>query len=260
MEEDEFFSAIGKGDREVISHFIQSYPERWKEAANELGETSLHFALDAETAEFLISAGASLEAVDNQCGLTPFLRAVRSRNLEVMAVLIGTGCNIFAKSYVDNGALAIASGIGHLESAKRLVAFGLSVNEHHEARYTSLHLACHKGHVETAEFLISSGARLEALDVWGYTPFLRAVIKGESEVMAVLIKRGCNVFVKNFNGNGALALASQEGYLHIAKQLVEIGLRVNERHQDGFTSLHWACRDGRAETAKYLISAGASRY
>ena len=80
----EFFSAIANGDEEVVSRFIRNHPERWKEAAKDvrfslstfnhqsvmisylmqLGYSSLHFALDSKTAEFLISAGASLEAVD----------------------------------------------------------------------------------------------------------------------------------------------------------------------------------------------------
>ncbi|XP_065830864.1 uncharacterized protein [Oscarella lobularis] len=256
MEEDEFFSAIGKGDREVISHFIQSYPERWKEAANELGETSLHFALDAETAEFLISAGASLEAVD-EFGFTPFLRAVRSRHTGVVAVLIEHGCNLSAKNNDGNGALGIASVIGHLESVKQFVGLGFSVNGHYEDGFTPLHLACHHGHAETAEFLISAGARLEALDVWGCTPFLRAVCKGHSVVTANLIDCGCNIFAKD-DGTGALAFASQCGHLDSVKQLVGLGVSVNEHDMAGYTALHLACCKGHSEIAKFLISSGAS--
>ena len=32
----EFFSAITKGDEEVVSRFIRNHPEKWKEAANEV--------------------------------------------------------------------------------------------------------------------------------------------------------------------------------------------------------------------------------
>ncbi|XP_065830699.1 uncharacterized protein [Oscarella lobularis] len=255
MNENEFFSAIAKGDLQAIFHFIQSHPERWKEAANE-GMTSLHFAPDAETVEFLISAGASLEAVDER-GHSPFLRAVRNGKAAVVAVLIEHGCKISAKSINGNGALAIASLMGHLESAKQLIELGLRVNESHEAGYTSLHWACQEGHAEIAKVLISAGAYLEAVDEQGYSPFLRAVRKGKSATMAVLIEHGCKISAKSNNGNGALAIASLMGHLESAKQLIELGLRVNESHEAGYTSLHWACQEGHAEIAKVLISAGA---
>ncbi|XP_065831585.1 uncharacterized protein [Oscarella lobularis] len=251
-----FFSAIVKGDKNVVSDFIRSHPERWKEAANKLGRTSLHLALDAETAEFLISAGASLEVVDKS-GFTPFLLAFSQGKSEVVDVLIERGCDIFAKDNNGNGALAIVSRMGHLDSAKKVVELGLSVDEPHEAGYTSLHWACQEGHAEIAEFLILAGASLEAVDKWGYTPFLRAVWNGMSTTITVLIERGCNFFAKGTSGNGALAIASQMGHLDSAKQLVGLGLSVNKPHQNGYTSLHWACQKGHAETAEFLISAGA---
>ena len=83
------------------------------------GYTSLYCASQeghAETAKFLISAGASLEAVDGvynthvtiwcffhcspQGGCTPLLRAVLLGQSAVVAVLIEHGCNIFAEENV----------------------------------------------------------------------------------------------------------------------------------------------------------------
>ncbi|XP_065831568.1 fibronectin type 3 and ankyrin repeat domains protein 1-like [Oscarella lobularis] len=141
----EFFSAITKGDEEVVSRFIRNHPEKWKEAANELGSSSLHFALDAKTAEFLISAGASLEA---EWGFTPFLRAVLNAASAVLAVLAEHDCNISAKDKMGDGALAIASSTCQLEMVKQLVRLGLCINERHENGYTSLHWASQKGSAE----------------------------------------------------------------------------------------------------------------
>ena len=83
------------------------------------GYTSLHWASQegqAEIAKFLISAGASLEAVDKvynihvviwyfftvspQWGCTPLHRAVQHGKSAVLAVLIEHGCNIFAEENV----------------------------------------------------------------------------------------------------------------------------------------------------------------
>ncbi|XP_065831560.1 uncharacterized protein [Oscarella lobularis] len=293
MNEDEFFSAIANGDEEVVSRFIRNHPERWKEAANENNYTSLHWASQegqAKIAKFLISAGASLEAVD-KWGCTPLLRAVQQGKSAVMAVLIEHGCNVFAEENNGNGALAIASGTGTLECAKQLIECGLEVDHHNKDGYTSLHWACQEGHVQIAEFLISAGAsleavdengytslhwasqegqaetakclisagaNLEAVDEWGCTPLLRAVQQGKSAVMAVLIEHGCNVFAEENNGNGALAIASGTGTLECAKQLIECRLEVDHHNKDGYTSLHCACQEGHVQIAEFLISAGAS--
>ncbi|XP_065831628.1 uncharacterized protein [Oscarella lobularis] len=257
MNEDEFFSAIANGDEEVVSRFIRNHPERWKEAANELGYSSLHFALDAKTAEFLISAGASLEAVD-KWGFTPFLLAIWNGESLVVAVLVEHGCNISAKTKYDSGALAIASRRGQLDSCRQLLELGLRVDDRHGNGYTSLHWASQEGQAEIAKFRISAGASLEAVDKWGCTPLHRAVQHGKSAVLAVLIEHGCNIFAEENNGSGALAYACGTGTLECVKQLIECGLKVDHCNKEGYTSLHWACQEGHVEIAEFLISTGAS--
>ncbi|XP_065846207.1 uncharacterized protein [Oscarella lobularis] len=224
------------------------------------GFTSLHLACQegrAKTADFLLSAGANMEALD-KWGYTPFLHAVLKGHSKIMEALIQRGCNIYAKTNDSNGALAIASQEGHFDIAKKLVVMGCSVNESHQIGYTALHWACQNGHSRTADFLISSGANIEALDKQeGLTPFLCAVVGGHCEIMEALIKHGCNVTAKSNDGNGALAIASQKGLSDVARKLVQMGVSINDRDQVGATALHWACQLGHAQTAEFLISAGA---
>ncbi|XP_065842820.1 uncharacterized protein [Oscarella lobularis] len=255
-EKDEFLAAVVKGNTNTVLQFIRGYPGKWKEATDIRGETALHLSPTVEITEFLLSAGAHVEALD-KLGLTPFLCAVFNGTLAVMNVLISWGCDVSAKTNAGNGALALASSNGHLDIARKLVEMGFSANERHQVGYTSLHWASQQGHARICYFLISSGANIEALEEFEYTPFLCAAYNGNSEVLKILFRRGCNVFAKNSDGCGALALASRSGHLCIARELVDMGCRINEPDKSDYTALHWACAEGHAETVEYLVSAGA---
>ncbi|XP_065836580.1 putative ankyrin repeat protein RF_0381 isoform X2 [Oscarella lobularis] len=241
-----FLRAVLNGRLEVMTILIKTH-------CNTSAKTS------AQTADFLISSGASLEALDMviQLGCTPFLCAVVNGHSNVFKALIQRRCNVSAKTS-GRGAMELAVKSGHLDIARELVGMKFSVNKQFKDGSTLLHWACEIGHAQTADFLILSEANVEALDKSGRTPFLCAVFEGHLEVMDVLLQSGCSTSRKCTDGIGALAAASAFGHFDIARRLVEIGCCVNEPEQDGFTSLHWACHSGHADIAEFLISSGAN--
>ncbi|XP_065845176.1 ankyrin repeat domain-containing protein 17-like isoform X3 [Oscarella lobularis] len=254
----DFFTAVKQGNKSVVISFVQRYPKEWKTARDEWDSSTLHWARDAEMAEYLILAGADIEALD-KLGRTPFLNAALYGAEGPMNVLIEKGCNIHAKDEYGDGALGLASENGHLKIGKRLVELRLDVNESDQEGVTSLHRACKDNRVEMAEYLISAGADIEAVSKFGRTPFLEAAFYGAEGTLNVLIEKGCNIHAKAeaVYGNGALGLASEKGHLKIVKRLVGLGLDVNEANHNGSTSLHRACKKNHVEMAEYLISAGA---
>ena len=135
-----FLSAVEEGDEEAVSSYVQLHPEVWKKTTDtvcstnssntprrgpnefdtfsiQLGNTCLHLARDARMAQYLIVAGADIEASNEvawflcrnplqillyyfKVGNTPFLQSVLFRRIGVMKSLVSKGCNIRAKTSV----------------------------------------------------------------------------------------------------------------------------------------------------------------
>lgn len=121
------------------------------------GMSPLHRARSVTIAELLISAGAKVNAEDDEDGWSPLAVA----------------------AYYDNVALA-----------EYLISAGADVNSKDKWGQSPLHWVVSLGNKAPAELLISAGAKVNAKDKWGESPLYEAVLRGNKEMQDLLKQHG----------------------------------------------------------------------
>jgi ankyrin repeat protein len=123
-------------------------------------------------------------------GTTPFVRAARGADLEVMHFLLDHGADPNITLADKTTAIMIISGIGYLEGKSRgteadaieaiklCLSRGADINAANGRGDTALHGAAYRGANEIAKFLASNGARLDAKNKQGLTAYDFAMGRG----------------------------------------------------------------------------------
>jgi uncharacterized protein len=122
-------------------------------------------------------------------GTTPFMRAARSADTELMHLLLDKGADpkLFGKD--NQTALMVASGVAWtdhikgteaeaLEAVKLCVSLGLDVNAATDKGETALHGAAHRGADSITKYLVDNGANVKARNKRGFTALDLAMGKG----------------------------------------------------------------------------------
>lgn len=122
-------------------------------------------------------------------GTTPFTRAARSADVELMHFLVDHGADPKLTGKDNQNALMVAAGEGWndhirgsepeaLEAVKLCVSLGIDVNAATDKGVTALHGAAQRGADSIAEYLIQKGANVNARNKKGFTPLDIAMGKG----------------------------------------------------------------------------------
>jgi ankyrin repeat protein len=122
-------------------------------------------------------------------GTTPFTRAARSADLELMHLLLDKGADPKLVGKDNQTALMVASGVAWtdhikgteaeaLEAVKLCISLGLDVNAATDKGETPLHGAAHRGADIIAKYLIDNGANINARNKRGFTALDLAMGKG----------------------------------------------------------------------------------
>lgn len=122
-------------------------------------------------------------------GTTPFTRAARSADVELMHLLLDKGADAKLVGKDNQTALLVASGVAWtdhirgtgeeaLEAVKLCVSLGLDVNAATEKGETALHGAALRGADSVAKYLMEKGANVNAHNKRGFTPLDLAMGKG----------------------------------------------------------------------------------
>ena len=122
-------------------------------------------------------------------GTTPFTRAARSADVELMHLLLDKGADPKLVGKDNQTALIVAAGVGYtdhikgteaeaLETVKLLLSLGLDVNAGTDKGETPLHGAAHRGSDLIAKYLIDNGANVKARSKRGFTALDLAMGKG----------------------------------------------------------------------------------
>ncbi|MBQ7544826.1 MAG: ankyrin repeat domain-containing protein [Synergistaceae bacterium] len=139
-------------------------------ARSEQGNTPLHFARNAETAEVLLINGADVHARNND-GETPLHVIVyETRYLpltKTVELLLKYGADVNAKDNFGRTPLFRPSNVDTMEL---LLRHGADINARDNAGRTPLHLAAGAGDVERADILMRRGANKYAKDNEGKYP------------------------------------------------------------------------------------------
>jgi uncharacterized protein len=122
-------------------------------------------------------------------GTTPFTRAARSADVELMHLLLDKGADPKLAGKDNQTALMVAAGVAYndhikgteaeaLEAVKLCVSLGLDVNAATDKGETALHGAAHRGADSIAKYLIDQGANVKARNKRGFTALDLAMGKG----------------------------------------------------------------------------------
>ena len=116
-------------------------------------------------------------------GVTPFLLAASSGNVDIMDELLRAGADPKVKSKDGSNALMLAAGVGRVderensaenanavEAAKLALKLGSDINAANARGRTAMHGAAGIGANGMIEFLVANSANMEAKDRQGYTP------------------------------------------------------------------------------------------
>lgn len=159
--------------------------------------TELHHAAvkgDVNATRKAIEKGANVDAKD-EFGWTPLLRAVATKNKELVDFLISKGANVNAKNTSD-GTTVIGYACMWGEENKSIV-----------------------------ELLLSKGARLNVTDGAGRTPLFVPVMGGNLSIVELLLSKGIDVNSKDRNGQTALSFAEQNGNQEMIELLKKHGAK-----------------------------------
>lgn len=244
---------------------------------NTEGLTLLHVALmynRAEIAEYLISQGADIEALDNYAR-TPLLLGTYNDSFEAMQVLIPHGAKIFASDYDGNTPFTYAvknktykqllsssnvmqkdaEGLLPIDHARKLnnqdlIDYIVSLMPQKEPEVIEVPkkqaidpdnpYATKESTANTVEHLLSGGKPYGA----AYTEFEIAVLKR-------------NFSMRFTDGNTPLHYAAKRGQNGILEFLISKGVAVNVKNLSNATPLHEAVRNGHLEAARLLLNANA---
>lgn len=122
---------------------------------------------------------------------------------------------------------------------------------------TPLHVASYMGHLETARALIAAGADVNITN-GSNTPLHAAFYGGRLEVMRLLLRYGADADAKDTLQNTLLHQASLDGQLPVVDLLLEFDADTKASNRKGWTPLHRAALCGQVEVARRLLTKGAS--
>jgi uncharacterized protein len=184
-------------------------------AALVAGETPVMVAARsgyADVVDLLLAKGGNPDAHGTR-GQTALMWAVSQKHPEVVKVLLAHHADLNVRSEVWNEVMAIpphgylpynkaiphggetallfAARVGHLESAKLLVAAGANVNDADAWGVSATTLAAHSGFVDVAEFLLDKGADPNAAGA-GFTALHEAVMRRDETMVKDLLDHGAD--------------------------------------------------------------------
>ena len=150
-----------------------------------------------------------------------------------------------------------AARFGDIEEVKQHLAAGTDVNEKADKiGLTPLHFASGEGHMEVVKLLIAKGADVDAKDNDGWTPLISARTK---EIAELLIAKGADVDAKDNDGWTPLHNAVVNRPKEVTELLIAKGSDVNAKEQNGRTPLDWAIKSNKKSTASFLRKHGGKR-
>ncbi|KAB2605228.1 ankyrin repeat domain-containing protein 65-like [Pyrus ussuriensis x Pyrus communis] len=224
----------------------------------------------------LIDAGAVVNQRDSDSGSLLSL-GVRSGNIDIVKVLIASGCEIGNSA---DEVLHDAAAMNRVDLFEILYKTldGIDVNLVDKEGRTPIHIAAAHGHVEMLKFCISVGGNAEVTDSRGRSPLHWAAEKGHLGAAKCLLNCSNVKYAVTKDGRTAFDLAAANGHTsllgflryddvlnraaslddaHGIKSCLAKGAEVNGRDQNGWTPLHRAAFKGRIECVKVLLNHGA---
>ncbi|KAI8514582.1 Unconventional myosin-XVI [Branchiostoma belcheri] len=214
MDEDEFLSAVERGDVQTVRRGLQAGRDvnqrfTWR-LFTQYGKTALHVASEngrTGVVKLLIQHGADVGARDKN-GRTALHVASVNGQTGVVELLIQHGADVGARDEYTWTALHRASGQGQTGVVELLIQHGADVGARDQlfTQYgkTALHVASENGKTGVVELLIQHGADVGARDEYDMTALHMASWRGQTGVVELLIQHGADVGARDWYGKTPL--------------------------------------------------------
>ena len=189
----------------------------------------------------------------------PLLKAAYDGDVAGVQDLIKEGRDVNMKvGRLDETALIVASGQGHLDTVKYLLDHGADVNQHTRNRESALIRATWGCHRDVAKLLIANGADVNIQNQdYGMTPLMFAVECGDIEMSKYLIQLGADVTIENKSGISPLKTAVWQNNAKLAEILIDAGIDINVEQNEETSPLYEAAANGCISAVSLLIRKGA---
>ncbi|MBI3864159.1 MAG: ankyrin repeat domain-containing protein [Planctomycetia bacterium] len=285
--------AAMRGDLQAVTCYLDSGVTI--DARNENGETALICAAgdrraDVAIVQFLIDAGADVNAVSRQLEHTPLMRAAAAGDLAKVACLLNAGANprfVNRSGYTAITNLPFHRGPNHLDVLEKLLAAGVDPNViteygecplriaiswgnfravrqllHHgvdrePAGFSDLMWVIAVGSVEDVGREIGRGADLAARDYWSMTPWLLSLLTGDVDKARLVLKAGANFDDRGRCGKTNLMHSVTCNHVEMTKWLLANHADPAATDDFGNTPLITAAGMGAAKCVRLLLHAGA---
>ncbi|KAI0549769.1 ankyrin repeat-containing domain protein [Xylaria curta] len=200
-----------------------------------------------EASEYLISAGAGLNIVDNTRG-GPLHAACWALDFDMVKLLVTKGANVnVVDPHAGTPLQYISLKPTESTTKQNIIRFlidegGADVAMHGGFLWSALHAACLGGTPELINMLIEMGAEVDDADTMDRRPIHHASFRTVRHIEQ-LLSLGVNTQVKDKLGRTILHTAVASGRLDVVQKCLSItsGL-INDPDCDGWTPLLWAVR------------------
>ena len=212
---------------------------------------------DVKALKILLNKGIEInEKYDN--GSTALLIASEKGDKEIVKLLLDNGASVHDKDNDGDTALILASETGNKEIVKLLIECGANVNYRNNKGSTSLILASRMGKIEIVKILLEEKANINEKDNDGITALMIASEEGNKEIVKFLIENGAEIKSKAKNGEGVLISGVYSNNKEIVELLINEGASVGDKGNSNHTALMLASKLGNKEIVKLLIDKGAN--
>jgi ankyrin repeat protein len=236
-------------------------------ASAKLRDAALRAAVEVnckDLAEFLLSAGADINAKEEKGGATPLMAAASRGHADLIRWLLVSGADIAALNDDRQTAVNFAILYGHGEALKILLDYGSDVNTKDVRGNTPLMAAASANNVEFIRWVLSAGAEVDAQNNEGWTALLHASCGNRAEVLKALIAAGADPDVRDARGRTPLMWAAIASSVETIKELISAGVDVNAVGIDRKSAMAYAreskggSKVSSVEIVTLLKNAGAS--
>ena len=188
-----------------------------------------------------------------------FVSALERGDLDTAARMVSWGVNVDAQRADGKTVLILAAKASDVILVRNLIAAGADVNATTNNGGTALMFAAIRGDVETQKALIDAGADVNAVGGFDWTALMVASVKGHVAALRQLLENGADPNLRDIYGWTPLMRAVYEGRESVAQALLEQpGLGLNAKNDQGATALHLAAVKGNEALTRSLLLAGAN--
>eukprot|EP01063_Lacrimia_lanifica_P000443 TRINITY_DN1021_c2_g1_i1.p1 TRINITY_DN1021_c2_g1~~TRINITY_DN1021_c2_g1_i1.p1 ORF type:complete len:708 (+),score=216.10 TRINITY_DN1021_c2_g1_i1:144-2267(+) len=166
----------------------------------------------------LLQHGADADGADEE-GVTPLMRAVRTRKGEFVGAVLQAGVDVDAQDRHGVSAAMVVAESGTCVQLQQLADAGADFNAADKYGWTALTRAAYCGKVDVLRRLMDFGVTVDARDDDMRTPLHWAAWQGHDDVAAALLDRHADLAAADRGGWNALMLAEVRGWRTLPHEL-----------------------------------------